>query len=135
MSYKMPIESRGHVFRHAPDLNAATFENLDINLVELYRAALTAGSAAIEGRTFTNCRIEGPAVLLVLEKVHFSGTNFGPVEDIKDLILRPSSDRVVGALPLRNCTFVKCELFALGFTGHSQFLDELAGLRRADAPV
>ena len=61
----------------APDLNATTFENVDIILYELFTAAAAKGVPLIEGRTFRGCRFQGPAIVLASTGVTFSDTNFG----------------------------------------------------------
>ena len=65
---------------------APVLEDLDIVLFELFRANMIAGDQVIRGRTFRNCLIEGPAVMLVLPGTHFDDTNFGFADgDIRNL--------------------------------------------------
>lgn len=97
-------------------------------LFDLYRAHLHAsGAAIIEGRTFTDCLIEGPAVMLALEGVHFDGVNFGPTGgDLRNMLFRPvSGQRAIGAIPVRNCTFRNCQFHTLGITGGDDLLETL----------
>ena len=96
-------------------------------LVDLFRSNSAAGGGAvIEGRTFTNCRIEGPALMLVLEGVHFERTNFGPTGgDIRNMLFQPMGALGIGAIPVRNCTFTNCEFLALGITGGETLLQML----------
>ena len=58
--------------RVAADLKASVFEDVDINLFELYVASV-GGTAPglIEGRTFRRCRLQGPAIVLVSAGVTF----------------------------------------------------------------
>lgn len=98
-------------------------------LFDLYRANLQAGGeAVIEGRTFTDCFIEGPAVMLALEGVHFESTNFGPTGgDVRNMLFRPMTGRMaIGAIPVRNCTFRNCQFHTLGITGGEDLLQMLA---------
>lgn len=98
-------------------------------LFDLYRANLQAGGeAVIEGRTFTDCFIEGPAVMLALEGVHFESTNFGPTGgDVRNMLFRPMTGRTaIGAIPVRNCTFRNCQFHTLGITGGEELLQMLA---------
>ncbi|MCS6624704.1 hypothetical protein N0B44_17440 [Roseibacterium beibuensis] len=97
-------------------------------LFDLYRAHLHAsGGAIIEGRTFTDCLIEGPAVMLALEGVHFEGVNFGPTGgDVRNMLFRPmSGQRAIGSIPVRNCTFRNCQFHTLGITGGDDLLETL----------
>ena len=110
------------------DARSPTFENAQITLFDLFRANLQAGGGSvIEGRTFTNCRIEGPAVMLVLEGTTFEQTNFGPTGgDLRSILFRPMHEsRAIGAIPVQNCKFIGCEFFALGITGHENLLNLL----------
>jgi len=97
-------------------------------LFDLYRANIQSGGGAIiEGRTFTDCFIEGPAVMLVLEGTHFEGVNFGPTGgDLRNILFRPmSGQRAIGAVPVRNCTFRNCQFHTLGITGSDDLLQML----------
>lgn len=97
-------------------------------LFDLYRANIqNGGGAIIEGRTFTDCFIEGPAVMLVLEGTHFEGVNFGPTGgDLRNILFRPmSGQRAIGSVPVRNCTFRNCQFHTLGITGSDDLLQML----------
>ena len=120
----------GRPGRIPTDAMAKVFENLDISLFDLARAVMRAGQPTIDGRVFRNCRIEGPAVMLVLDNVNFDATNFGPNGgDVRNLVLRPAGpEKVIGTIPVANCQFINCEFFGLGFTGPDQFLDQLLAL-------
>lgn len=115
--------------RPALDGAAKTFENVEISLIDLFRAQLQAGVNLVEGRTFTNCRLHGPVVMQVLDGVRFDRTDFGfSGGDIANLVLRPVGQKVVGALPFRDCAFVGCQFFAVGFTGPEPFLQQVLAL-------
>jgi hypothetical protein len=120
----------GRPGRIPTDPAAALFENLDISLYDLFRANFQAGKALLSGRTFKGCRVEGPAVMLVLDGVTFDATNFGPNGgDVRNLVLRPAGpQKVIGTIPVQDCKFIDCEFFALGFTGPDQFLEQLLAL-------
>jgi hypothetical protein len=126
----MSFQPGGRDGRIPTDAMAKVFENVDISLFDLARAVLKAGQRTINGRTFRNCFIEGPAVMLVLNNVNFDNTNFGPNGgDVRNLVLRPAGPTsVVGAIPVSDCEFINCEFFGLGFTGPDQFLDQLLTL-------
>lgn len=114
----------------ARDLSATSFENVAVNLYDLYMASLKAGQNGITGRTFTNCRLEGPVVLAPISGNTFDGVHFGPnVAEAAMLVLRPASPNgVVGALPVRDCRFVNCHFIAVGYTGAEAFLNQLLAL-------
>lgn len=113
----------------ATDLGAPRFENLDVNLFELYAHGADKGVGIITNRTFIGCRIQGPAIVLVSAGVTFDDTNFGDSGgDIRNLILFPAGQKALGTVPLRDCHFEGCEFYNVGFTGNRDFLDELISL-------
>jgi hypothetical protein len=103
------------------------YENLTVPLFFVYRQIVAAGGQAIEGRTFRNCVIEGPAVLLAAGGVRFDGCDLGDAQgDIRNLLLRPVGPRkVVGAIAVRDTVFEQCRFFGVGFTGGPDFIDHL----------
>ena len=111
----------------AMDPRATEFRGGRFGLLDLYRASMQAGGGAvIEGRSFTDCTIEGPAVILVLENVSFDRTNFGPTGgDMRNMLFRPMGDMAIGAIPVRNCTFTNCRFLTLGITGNDELLNVL----------
>ena len=73
---------------------------------------------AIVGRTFTGCRLQGPAIVLIGGGTTFDETNFGdPRGGMKNLLLQPMGDKALGTVPMHGCTFVGCEFYNVGFTG------------------
>lgn len=116
--------------RVAQDLTATVFEDVDINLFDLYVALV--GNAApgfIEGRTFRRCRLQGPVVLLVSSGVTFESTNFGDGGgDINNLLLKPMGSRAPGTLPMRDCAFDGCEFYNVAFTGGESVFAMFAGV-------
>ncbi|MNE14174.1 hypothetical protein [uncultured Brevundimonas sp.] len=96
-------------------------------LPQLFMETSRAGVPVIENRTFVECLIEGPAVLLPLEGCRFDGCNMGDAHgDPRNLLLQPvGPERVTGAIPLKNCTFINCRFIGVGFTGTQAYLDEM----------
>ncbi len=97
-------------------------------LFDFYRANVQAGGGVvISDRVFTDCLIEGPALMLVIEGVNFEGTNFGPTAgDLRSMLFKPmSGTRAIGGIPVRNCTFRNCQFNALGITGNDDLLQML----------
>jgi hypothetical protein len=119
----------------ATDYKATAFENKNLLLFEIFRANLErTGDITVRGVTFTNCQIEGPAVLLPLGGCTFNDCNFGIAHgDMRTLILHPGSpDRVTGAIPMFNCTFEAVDFFSVGFTGAKDFLDSMLEIEARD---
>lgn len=111
--------------RVAGNLHAERFEDVDVNLFELY-AACAERTGLITGRNFVRCRIQGPAIMLVSAGVTFDGCNFGDrAGDMRNLVLRPAGPRALGTVPMRDCRFEGCEFFNVGFTGSHQVIDML----------
>jgi hypothetical protein len=88
----------------------------------------SAGVMVIENKVFEDCIFEGPGVLLALEDNSFDGCNFGVAEIPSSLLWRPVGPKVVGAVPFRNCRFVRCRFAMIGFSGHEPFMDAVAGI-------
>jgi len=110
------------------DYSADRFENQAISLFELFKASLGAtGQMPVRGKTFINCTIEGPAVLLALGGVDFDGCDLGPSNgDPASLILRPVSKKgVTGVIAVENCSFKDCNFFAVGYTGPEAFISRM----------
>ena len=112
------------------------YRNGSIWLPQLFLEPRRAGHANIEGRTFIECLIEGPAVLLPLSGCNFDGCNMGDAQgDPRSLMLKPvGSERVTGTVAIRDCKFIRCRFLGVGSTGPQSFLDEMiAGLGGAAA--
>lgn len=126
MTRTLPID---RPVRPAPDLTAALFEDVDLALVDVFNAAVANGPPVIEGRTFRGCRIQGPGIMLVSNRVKFRATNFGDSRgDIRNLVMRPGGDKAIGTIPVRDCVFESCEFYGMGFTGTDEFLAQILAL-------
>ncbi|MEN5170182.1 hypothetical protein ABE444_11495 [Brevundimonas pondensis] len=113
----------------ATDFGATVFENLDLSLHDVFAHAARNGTPMIHGRTFRGCRIQGPAIALVSSGVTFDDTNFGDSRgDIRNLVLRPVGDKAIGTVPLRDCIFIGCEFYGVGFTGTDEFIAQVIAL-------
>ena len=106
------------------------YRNGSIWLPQLFLETRQAGGGNIEGRTFIECLIEGPGILLPLGGCHFDACNMGEAHgDPRNLMVKPLADRVTGTIPIQNCKFIRCRFLGVGFTGEQAFLDEMiAGL-------
>ena len=103
------------------------FTKASVWLPQLFMETSRAGSLTIENLIFTECLIEGPAVLLPLDGCTFDGCNMGDAHgDPRNLLLQPvGPQRVTGAIPLKNCKFINCRFLGVGFTGTKAYLDEM----------
>ncbi len=84
-----------------------------------------AGEMMITGKTFTDCVIEGPAVLAVMNGTVFDGCNMGAAANPRNLLLKPLGDKIVGAIGMADCRFVRCRFAQVAFTGDDALLAEL----------
>lgn len=87
-----------------------------------------AGQMAIEGKTFTDCVIEGPALMAVMNGTTFDSCAMGTTTDVKNLLYRPlSTTKLAGVVGMSNCRFLRCRFVQVGFTGSDDLLDQLEG--------
>lgn len=108
------------------DLVARTaFDNEAVWLPLLAVHCWNAGQTTIDGRTFTDCLIEGPAVMAVMDGCEFEGCNMGVAANPRSLLLKPLGDKIAGAIGLSNCRFVRCRFVQIGFTGADTLLDQI----------
>ncbi len=109
------------------------FTNEAVWLPMLSAYHLNAGEPVISGKTFTDCVIEGPAVLVALNDVGLDGCNMGVTSNPMNLMFKPLGDKIIGAVGVANCRFVRCRFVQVGFTGPETFLNELAASMNASA--
>ena len=107
-----------------------TFEKEAVWLPQLAVHHWNAGQMAIEGKTFTDCVIEGPAVMAVMNGTVFDSCAMGTTSDMRTLLYRPlSQDKMAGLVGVKNCRFVRCRFVQVGFTGSDALLEELQGVK------
>lgn len=108
-----------------------TFEKEAVWLPMLAVQHWNAGEMSIKDKTFTDCVIEGPAVMAVMNGTFFDSCAMGTTSDVKSLLYRPVSDvKMAGVVGVSNCRFVRCRFVQVGFTGSEEMLDEMAaGIR------
>ncbi len=102
-----------------------TFEKEAVWLPSLAVHHLNAGQTVIDGKTFTECLIEGPAVMAVMSGTTFDTCNMGVAENPKTLLLDPRGDMIAGAVGMANCRFVRCRFVQVAFTGNREMLDDI----------
>ena len=86
---------------------------------------MNAGQTFIEGKTFTECLIEGPALMAVMNQTHFDGCIMGTTTNPRTLLYKPLGEKLAGAIGMSNCRFVKCRFVQVGFTGSDELLAQL----------
>ena len=84
-----------------------------------------AGEMVITGKTFTDCVIEGPAVIAVMNGTVFDSCNMGAAANPRNLLLKPLGDKIAGAIGMAGCRFVRCRFAQVAFTGDDALLAEL----------
>ncbi|WP_122464459.1 MULTISPECIES: hypothetical protein [Brevundimonas] len=87
---------------------------------------LNAGEPVIKGKTFTDCVIEGPALVAVLQGTTFEGCDMGASSDAKSLLFTPHGPRLVGAIGLQDCKFVRCRFRQIAYTGSPAFIEGMS---------
>jgi len=103
-----------------------SFEKEAVWLPTLAVQHWNAGQMAIDGKTFTDCVIEGPAVMAVMNGTVFESCAMGTTADIRTLLYRPLSEtKMGGVVGVSNCRFVRCRFVQVGFTGGEAVLEEL----------
>lgn len=102
-----------------------TFEKEAVWLPSLAVHHMNAGQTFIDGKTFTECLIEGPAVMAVMNGTSFDTCNLGVAADPKTLLLDPRGDMIAGAVGMSNCRFVRCRFVQVAFTGAREMLDQI----------
>lgn len=110
-----------------------TFEKEAVWLPMLAVQHWNVGEMAIKDKTFTDCVIEGPAVMAVMNGTTFDSCAMGATTDVKTLLYRPvSQDKMAGVIGVSNCRFVRCRFVQVGFTGSDELIAELeAGVQTA----
>ena len=102
------------------------FEKEGVWLPLLAVHTMNAGESVIKGKTFTDCVIQGPALIAVLSGTTFDGCNMGAASDAASLLFAPQGPRLVGAIGLQDCRFVRCRFVQIGYTGSPAFLEDMA---------
>lgn len=102
-----------------------TFEKEAVWLPSLSVHHLNAGQTVIDGKTFTDCVIEGPAVMAVMNGTTFGGCNMGVAKNPRTLLFKPLGEVMAGVIGMSNCRFVNCRFVQIAFTGPDSVLEEM----------
>ena len=110
-----------------------TFEKEAVWLPLLAVHHWNAGEMAIRGKTFTDCVIEGPAVMAVMGGTTFDGCAMGTTSDMNNLLYKPQGQKLAGVVGMADCRFVRCRFVQVGFTGSDELLEDLRGVQLLSA--
>lgn len=122
------VEPLVHITAHTVTLptigHGPEYSDKHIWLPQLFMESARDG-VAIQNRRFTNCLLEGPAVLLPMDNCAFDGCDMGDATgDVRNLLLAPrGSERVTGVIAMHGCRFEGCRFLGVGFTGPMDFQD------------
>lgn len=104
------------------------FEKEAVWLPQLAVQHWNAGQMFIEGKTFTDCVIEGPGVVAVMNGTTFDNCAMGTTTDVRNLLYRPlSTTKLAGVIGVSDCRFLRCRFVQVGFTGSDDLLEQLQG--------
>lgn len=103
-----------------------TFDKEAVWLPSLAVQHWNADQMFIDGKTFTDCVIEGPAVMAVMHGTVFESCAMGTTTDMRTLLYRPvGRTKMAGVVGMANCRFVRCRFVQVGFTGTDELIEEL----------
>jgi hypothetical protein len=63
--------------------------------------------------------------MAVMNGTTFDGCNMGAAANPRNLLLKPLGDKIVGAIGMADCRFVRCRFAQVAFTGDDALLAEL----------
>jgi hypothetical protein len=78
---------------------------------------LAGDRALLDGFTFENCYLKGPAILLPKNNSMFFGNQFDAPADSVLWEIDPSREAVTGAIEATRCTFEGCHFTRVGLAG------------------
>ena len=100
------------------------FDGVFIPIAALLEARRLAGRPQIEGLTFRNCVLQGPAVLAPNSETNFNNCNLGDVMgDRRNLFLKAEGPMIIGAIPVGGCLFESCIFIGVGFGGKDSMIE------------
>ncbi len=120
------------------DLNADVIENATVRLHDLFYANFDkTGLMYLTGRTFRNCRLDGPVVMMPMQNCYFERCDFGDSGgDMHNMLFRPlSPTQVTGAIVMVACRFINCTFYAVGFAGDEDFAKSMIDIPYRDEPA
>lgn len=127
--YKAQIDVLNSQIQSASKQGFATPDQLigkDLSDLTIRITDLTRESDVITDRTFTNCRIWGPAVLGAdaTDAFYSSIFNYGNATP-DSMLITTTNDIVLGCIGLKNCVFRSCQFYRLSFIGSAKQMEDM----------
>ena len=96
---------------------------------------LTGADRVIANKTFLNCTIYGPAVVVLVNGGELTDCSLGGPPDALLWSIDENRDWVIGAVAADNCSFIGCNFQGVGFAGKPDFVEMLkSSIQILDAP-
>lgn len=96
-------------------------------------ADLSVTSDMVEGVTFQDCLVLGPAVVVPLGETRIENCSFAGTPDAIFWEVSEGRDLIIGAVGLSECKFDGCRFERVGFAGGRDILEALRGAGDANA--
>lgn len=109
--------ARPSTFAAIPDLIPSVLQNKNVRLVDLAMQ-----DPIVRNRTFEDCQIYGPAVL-VPERCVFYQCHMDTAGDAG--FIKTTNERLWGVLRFEGCVFRRCSFYKIGFIGPPEAIDRL----------
>lgn len=93
------------------------FDGVPIRIADLADA-----TDILDGFEFVNCKITGPAVLAILDRVSLVQNSFDGEFDSLLWEVAPTRKRIIGAIGIQNCSFTRCDFSRIGLAGPPEFI-------------
>jgi len=112
------VDPAGGIRANSKELTGNYISNQSFNIADL------AYNGLIEGRTFENCQIYGPAILMTggvvgfMHECRFEGHP-------NALVIETSNKVLIGIISIKNCTFRRCVLRQIGIIGGKKLREDL----------
>jgi len=101
------------------------FDGVFIPVTALVEARRVTDRPRIEGVTFRNCLLQGPAVLVPTTTTKFDNCNLGEVAgDRRNLFLKAMGPMIIGGVSVAGCQFESCTFVGVGFAGNDSMIDQ-----------
>jgi hypothetical protein len=120
---------------HYPaELQEATIEEMSLPLIEnrlvpIYLVPRSDYDSTIYGKSFRNCVIKGPAVLVPAGPVSWEECSYGIYEsDPESIIFRRGTGPVTGIIALKFCDFYRCQTEGIGLVMSAEYAVEFIEL-------
>ena len=98
----------------ADDVIRATFTD---EVVTVWRLIAARTPPSIDGKSFSNCRIIGPAILVPMGQTSFNHCSWEGDLDSIFWEITPGRETVMGVVGVIDCTFANCSFVAIGVAG------------------